>query len=233
MKNRSIALLCALLMACGAVELVPEAPAEFIEVATWRQVTPEEALRCWERCECAVFVCEDGTCGFQPACETEEAEVGKVVKVGGPIMRPPPARRRWRGRGSGEGPVFIIPWRQPLGPPRPPLPVQWSLRWERHHLFPRREDLALWFRERGVRIHDYTMLLPHDVHVRIHSGGARGGRWNEAWAAFKRSHPLASPEEIYRHLGKLLYEFELTGPIQPYWQRSPPPPAAPMGVCTE
>jgi hypothetical protein len=27
---------------------------------------------------------------------------------------------------------------------------------------------------------------------------------------------LASPEEIYRHAGQLIFRFELTGPIVPY-----------------
>jgi uncharacterized lipoprotein (TIGR02269 family) len=233
MNHRLISLLCALLMACSAVAPVPEAPDDIIEPLSGRQVTPEDALRCWEQGECAIFACEDGTCGFHLPQQSEEPEVGQVLQVAGPVMRPPPARRRSRARGPGEGPVFIIPWRRPPGLPRPPLPVQWSLRWERHHLFPQRWDLAQWFREKGVRIHDYTMILPHDVHVRIHSGGTRGGRWNEAWAAFKNEYPDARPEQIYRHLGKLLYEFELIGPIQPYWRRSPPPPEAPMGVCAE
>ncbi|WNG51735.1 DUF2380 domain-containing protein [Archangium minus] len=37
-----------------------------------------------------------------------------------------------------------------------------------------------------------------------------------AWKDFIRSRPRASPEEIYRHAGELIFRFELTGPILPY-----------------
>ncbi len=53
------------------------------------------------------------------------------------------------------------------------------------------------------------MVIEESVHYRIHSGGPRGGRWNEAWRQFKEANPNARPEEIYRHAGELIYRFEL------------------------
>lgn len=243
-KRTSLILLAFMLLpACAAIEPPPpQNRTEIIDVASWREIPPGEAAQCWEACQCAVFLCGDGTCGFQPRCESGEELEGRIVLARGPPLVAPPAspgspRRWWGGRQRLPGdspPVFIIPWRQPRRE-LPLLPSQALARWVRHHLFPQRRDLARWFERQGVEIHQFTMILPNDVHLSIHRGGPRGGRWNEAWAEFRRANPNASSEEIYRHLGRLLYEFELSGPVQPYWQRRPllPPPEAPMGECTE
>lgn len=43
---------------------------------------------------------------------------------------------------------------------------------------------------------------------------------NQAWRQFKDAKPFASPEEIYKHAGELIYRFELLGgPTQPYYSR--------------
>jgi hypothetical protein len=44
------------------------------------------------------------------------------------------------------------------------------------------------------------------------------GRWNEAWIAFRRENPDASPAHIYRHAGELIFRFELMGRIVPYYK---------------
>jgi uncharacterized lipoprotein (TIGR02269 family) len=62
-------------------------------------------------------------------------------------------------------------------------------RFVRHHLFPQAPDLALYFQRAGIKIHDFTMLIPEHVHRRIHGGGPRGGLWNEAWQQFVRANP--------------------------------------------
>jgi uncharacterized lipoprotein (TIGR02269 family) len=80
-------------------------------------------------------------------------------------------------------------------------------------------DLAEWFKKQGVNIHGFTMVIEETVHHRIHSGGPRGGLWNEAWRTFMRANPNATPGEIYRHAGELIYRFELLGPIVPYYSR--------------
>ncbi|WP_075207717.1 TIGR02269 family lipoprotein [Archangium violaceum] len=62
----------------------------------------------------------------------------------------------------------------------------------------------------------FTILIPEHVHIRIHSGGPRGGLWNMAWQQFKDANPSAPAEAIYRHAGELMFRFELTGPVVPY-----------------
>jgi uncharacterized lipoprotein (TIGR02269 family) len=68
-------------------------------------------------------------------------------------------------------------------------------------------------------IHQFTILIPEYVHLRIHGGGPKGGRWNQAWRNFIEDNQAAPPEEIYRHAGELMFRFELTGPITPYHRR--------------
>ena len=117
---------------------------------------------------------------------------------------------------NGAEPVFVIPWhREP--PPKPRLPPG---RFEKHHIFPQAQDLAEWFEQQGVKIHNYTMPIPRDLHRRLHDGEGRGGEWNKAWRDFMRAKPRATPEEIYKHAGELIHRFQLQGGlIQPYYSR--------------
>jgi len=86
-----------------------------------------------------------------------------------------------------------------------------------HHLFPQRADLAAEFSKRGVDIKRFTMQIPKDLHVEIHSGGPRGGIWNKAWEDFFRVNPNVTDIEIYQQAGKVIYEMELPGgPVVPY-----------------
>lgn len=108
---------------------------------------------------------------------------------------------------------------RPLPPPVPlALPAP---RMQKHHIFPQAEDLAAWFKRRGINIHQYTLLIPEHVHRRIHAGGPRGGLWNEAWREFMAANHDREPprEEIYRHAGMLIFRFELNGPVQPYFRQ--------------
>ena len=71
-----------------------------------------------------------------------------------------------------------------------------------------------------MKIHNYTMPIPRDLHQRIHRGGERGGAWNEAWRDFMEARPNARPEDIYKYAGELIHRFQLMGgPIQPYYSR--------------
>jgi len=93
-------------------------------------------------------------------------------------------------------------------------------RWEKHHIFPQARDLAEWFEQQGLKIHDHTMPIPLHVHRRIHDGTGRGGAWNEAWREFKMRNENASPTELYKFAGELIHRFELLGgPIQTYYSR--------------
>lgn len=64
------------------------------------------------------------------------------------------------------------------------------------------------------------LVIPEHVHRYIHAGGPRGGRWNDAWAQFIQANPNPPPPDvIYRHAGELIFRFELTGKVVPYYRR--------------
>jgi uncharacterized lipoprotein (TIGR02269 family) len=67
----------------------------------------------------------------------------------------------------------------------------------KHHLFPQEARIAEWLRIQEIDIHQYTMVIPEHVHLRIHRG-ASGGLWNEAWREFMyaNSHRRLPPEEL-------------------------------------
>ena len=169
------------------------------------------------------LVCSDETCGFFQCRDTLPGEI-ELTRGGGTIAPPAApggAPRRWWGPPwLRRGAVPVLTFRlhasldpKPLRPPPLLLPPG---RYVRHHIFPQAHDLQVWFTRRGVAIHNFTLVIPEHVHRRIHSGGPRGGLWNAAWRKFRDDNRGATPEEIYRHAGKLIYEFELMGPIVLY-----------------
>jgi uncharacterized lipoprotein (TIGR02269 family) len=172
---------------------------------------------------CVTLVCGDTACGFY-RCEDVP---GEVVLARGMPPRPPPTavapapgsgpRRNWGWEQELPGqPVMVFPWygNPKPGPPQLRLPAG---KFEKHHIFPQAPDLAPWFKLKGIDIHQYTIPIPVHLHRYIHSNGARGGMWNEAWREFRESNGNAPAEEIFRHAGQLIYRFQLLGgPIQKY-----------------
>ncbi|WP_309894855.1 TIGR02269 family lipoprotein [Archangium sp.] len=139
-----------------------------------------------------------------------------------PIYTPgsPASPRRWWRRplwlSRDTQPVLTFRFNRHFDP-KPSPPALPAGRWVRHHIFPQAEDLRVWFHRQGVPdIHQFTLLIPEHVHLRIHSGGPRGGEWNMAWQRFKAANLDAPPEAIYRHAGELIFRFQLTGPVVPY-----------------
>ncbi|MFP2924650.1 TIGR02269 family lipoprotein [Pyxidicoccus sp. 3LG] len=173
--------------------------------------------------QCVTLLCLGDACGFY-RCEDAPGEV-ELARFPPSVRPPTPAapgsgpRRNWGGAGKlPGGAVMVFPnWN---GAPERIIPPSRQLtagRWEKHHIFPQARDLAEWFEQQGVKIHDYTMPIPRDLHQRIHRGGDRGGAWNNAWRTFMDAKPNARPEEIFKHAGELIYRFQLMGgPIQPY-----------------
>jgi uncharacterized lipoprotein (TIGR02269 family) len=94
---------------------------------------------------------------------------------------------------------------------------------EKHHIFP--QAFRKWFTARGINIDEYVIPLEVEKHRSIHRG-ANGGPWNAAWVKFINENLARPPpkEEIYRYAGQLIYEFELFGPVVPYWKQPPPLP---------
>ncbi|TQF10656.1 TIGR02269 family lipoprotein [Myxococcus llanfairpwllgwyngyllgogerychwyrndrobwllllantysiliogogogochensis] len=179
-----------------------------------------------EEDRCVTLLCLDDACGFYRCEDTP----GAIVEARFPPSRPPAAaaapgsgpRRNWGGaQNLPRGAVMTFPnWN---GAPARIIPPSHQLtagRWEKHHIFPQEQRLQDWFVRQGVKIHDYTMPIPRDLHQRIHNVGGHGGQWNEAWRVFIRSKPGASPEEIFKHAGELIYRFQLIGgPIRPYYSK--------------
>ncbi len=74
-----------------------------------------------------------------------------------------------------------------------------------------------------INIHEWTMLVPEQVHLRIHRG-ANGGLWNEAWRQFHEANPGQVPREVLiRKAFELALRFDIAGPLRPYYSPVPPP----------
>ncbi|WP_225408531.1 SitA6 family polymorphic toxin lipoprotein [Stigmatella hybrida] len=155
---------------------------------------------------CALFRCQDlVVAGEATSLEVEPARWNRLFRGSGW------PRRGWRYPRADAAPVFVIRWNNH---PAPLLPRQRSHppeSVERHHIFPQAPDLAAWFSRHRIKIHDYTLLIPRDVHRKIHGGGPRGGRWNEEWRRWMEERDTATHEEIWRHAIKLIVQYDLTG----------------------
>ncbi len=187
----------------------------------------EEAVTSFEEgCErehSVVLLCNGPECGFFHCRDLILPQI--VLTRGG--VRPPSAApggspRRWWGKWPwlrrDARPVLTFRLHASRDPKPPPSQLPPG-RYIRHHIFSQAPDLKEWFMLRGVKIHDFTIVIPEHIHFRIHRGPPGGGAWNQAWREFRDANYHAKPEEIYRHAGQLVYQFELTGPIIPYYSR--------------
>lgn len=183
--------------------------------------------------QCVVFACDEGECGTF-GCEDVDPEALKTASLGShvemargirPLFRAPGSHRNWRRAGLREDarPRMTLHFRYRDGflPAFPRLEGKLI----RHHLFPQEPNLAEWFRANGINIHDWTIVIPEHVHLRIHRG-ARGGLWNEAWRQFMEAHgaqPI-SREELLRKAFELALRYDIAGPIHSSYYSPIPPP---------
>jgi uncharacterized lipoprotein (TIGR02269 family) len=204
-----MALVGVLLVACSSasVSLHGELQEEELREVSWEEGCQDEStleLLCSED-TCAFFRCRD-------MVDVRDAAPGEIEPARWPGLRPPGGGRRGgRLPRRDAEPVFLIRWHNH---PAPSLPSQRPLSRDRlvkHHIFPQAPDLATWFHRQGLNIHQYTLLIPRGVHIRIHSGGPRGGRWNEEWRHFTRGREISSHEEIWQHAIKLIVKYDLAG----------------------
>ncbi|RKH26498.1 TIGR02269 family lipoprotein [Corallococcus praedator] len=190
----------------------------------WDEVESVGEDACGEDDKCVALVCADDLCGLYH-CE----DTGTLLARGGGV-RPPAAAsapgfgpRRYRGAaqplpGDREA-IFVIRWYDHPAPPAPPDGRKPSgSGWVRHHLYPQEDRLARYFkRQANIDVHDFTMVIPRAEHVRLHGAGGRGGPWNQAWRDFAITHRNATPKQIQEQLGRMIIEFNIMGPIVPYY----------------
>ncbi|WP_257451259.1 SitA6 family polymorphic toxin lipoprotein [Archangium lipolyticum] len=208
-------------------------------VRAWADTQRDDTLECEEpgTDQCVVLACdgEQGECGAF-ACEDVDPEAlsraalthGAELARGGahrPPMRGPGPSRNWRRAGLRDGVrprlTFHFRYRDGFLPAFPRLEGKLI----KHHLFPQAPDLATWFRAQGLNPHDWTMVIPEHVHLRIHRGGGRGGAWNQAWREFQKANYTRKvpPEELLAKAFELAYRFDIVGPIVPYGHTLVPP----------
>jgi uncharacterized lipoprotein (TIGR02269 family) len=223
--------LCLVLMACASSRPVPhEVDGEALDLmGAW--VRAEQGDACREEDACVTLVCDEEVCGVYH-CEDVEPGPEPVLLAlkGGGIVAPPGSgpRRNWGGRqgkpGDGQ-PVFVIPWRFHDRRQLPAEVERLGIRDPiKHHLFPQQPELARWFKRKGINIHQHTMVVERETHNRIHRG-AEGGQWNAAWREFMTNNQGATELQIWEHAVKLIFRFELTGPVVPYHWRVRAPAA--------
>jgi uncharacterized lipoprotein (TIGR02269 family) len=172
--------------------------------------------------ECGIFGCEDLDLeAFAQAPLGHGAELARFPR---PPFRGPGPQRNWRRTGLREDarPRVTVHFRYRHGilPAFPWLEGKLV----KHHLFPQAQQFRAWFTERGINIHEWTMLLPAEVHLRIHRG-ADGGPWNAAWRQFYEAnqHRVVPREELFRKAFELAFRFDIVGPIMPYYSPVLPP----------
>ncbi|MCP3144201.1 TIGR02269 family lipoprotein [Pyxidicoccus sp. QH1ED-7-1] len=200
-------------------------------VRIWEGAEQDETAACSEpgSDRCVVLACDEGECGLFTCDDVDAESVASATSasnvelaVGRPYIRGPGTYRNWWQRRTG-----IRGGARPLATARVPhrravfvqaMPSE-SGRSIKHHLFPQAPEFAAWFRGAGIDIHQFTMVIPENVHRQIHSGKGMGpgGAWNHAWRQFIIANPRPPPKDvIMRHSLELAFRFQLSGPIVPY-----------------
>jgi uncharacterized lipoprotein (TIGR02269 family) len=181
--------------------------------------------------QCVVVACDEGECGVF-SCEDVDPEAlahvplahgAELARFPRPPSRGPGTQRNWRRAGLREDArprlTFHFRYRQGFLPAFPRLEGTLI----KHHLFPQAQEFRKWFKDRNINIHEWTMLIPEQVHLRIHRG-ANGGLWNTAWRRFMEDNQGPVPREVLIHKAfELALRFDIAGPLRPYYPAVPPP----------
>jgi uncharacterized lipoprotein (TIGR02269 family) len=163
----SLQLLLAVLVLSGCGTTSPATRA-------WTEAEGEGVQECEEpeADQCIVLACdgEEGACGAF-GCEDVDPEVlasGVEPARYRPPLRSPGSSRNWRRTGLREGAqprmTFHFRYREGF---LPAFPRQEG-KLVKHHLFPQAPDLSAWFKQNGINPHQWTMVLPEHMHLRIH-----------------------------------------------------------------
>lgn len=219
---RWLVLLGALLTACAASTPVPREEDEALEPVASLEEAREDP-------SCVVPLCDEAGCKLW-RCRDVGEEAHPIVLARGPLVQRPPmvgSPSRWWGypvaAPTDAEPVFEIPWHnwnfRGQQAPRPILPrcIPPKEPLEKHHIFPQEERLATWFEGKGIDIHAFTIRVPKSFHTWLHSGGPKGGQWNEAWREFRKKNDKANADEIWRFAGELMIRFGVNGHFVHYY----------------
>ncbi len=220
-----LALLCVVLSACvTSPPAVREDEETFDSVASWEEARADP--------DCVVPLCDEERCALWRCQDVVEVDSHPVVLTRGTVnVRPPlanPNPSRWWGRPLaapvGTEPVFEIPWhnwnirgRYAVLALRPPCIPSWEPL-EKHHIFPQEQELATWFKRNKINVHAFTLRLPVSFHRWLHSGGPKGGQWNEAWRQFRDNNITANTDQIWQFAFELMSRFGVhERPLVPYY----------------
>jgi uncharacterized lipoprotein (TIGR02269 family) len=200
----------------------------------WEGVAPDDATACddAEADQCVVLACDEGECGIFSCEDVDPEALAQVPQVHDvelaqfqrPLFRSPSPQRNWRRAGLREDArprmTLHFRYRQGFLPAFPRLEGKLI----KHHLLPQAQEFRRWFKDCGINIHEWTMLLPEHVHLRIHRG-ANGGPWNAAWQQYYRANRdrLVPRDELIRKAFELALRFDIAGPIMPYYAPVPRP----------
>jgi len=197
------------------------------------EAEPDDTISCddTDADQCVVLACAEGECAFFDCADVDPEALAQGALANGaelarfprPLFRAPSPQRNWRRAGLREDArprmTFHFRYRQGFLPAFPRLEGTLI----KHHLFPQAQQFRKWFTDRGIKIHEWTMLIPEQVHLRIHRG-ANGGSWNQAWRQFISANPGHVPREVLiRKAFELALRFDIAGPIRPYYAPVPAP----------
>lgn len=216
-----------------AVLLLSACAATSPAMSAWEGAERDDATTCEApgSDQCVVLACDEGECGVF-SCEDVDPEALAQSSLAydvelarfRPSLRGPGTQRSWRrvGLRADARPrmAFHFSYRYGYLPAFPRLEGKLI----KHHLFPQAQEFRQWFIDNRIDVHAWTMVIPEQVHLRIHRG-ANGGPWNQAWRQFKNANidRQVPQEEMIRKAFELAYHFDIVGPIMPYGHQLVPP----------
>lgn len=206
-----------LLFACATPSLATHAEGD----ATHASVCEEP-----DADQCIVLACDEGECGVFDCEDVDPEAVARapLLAHGAELaryrlpFRGPGLQRNWRRAGLRDGVrprlTFHFRYREGFLPAYPRLEGKLI----KHHLFPQAQEFKDFFRDSGIDIHAWTMVIPEHVHLRIHRGPGRGGAWNAAWRQFMNANQRrkVTQEEMLGKAFELAFRFDIVGPVLPY-----------------
>ena len=131
----------------------------------------------------------------------EETEVVPILE---PISRPP---------------SYLPPLRSPnplIDPELPGSPGKLDLAngWEKHHVFPRGGGiLELYFQQKGINIHDFTVSIGVEQHKAIHRAGYNDDWWE---IVTDPNFQALTKKDILRLGEKMKMKYGIIGPYEPW-----------------